>query len=345
MEAKQTKTLRPFVDALEIGDPIGHQNLTLVPLRGGGHGRLDYLLAQEAISSGQLTVTEISEGGSVPELLAINSGEKMILLLDGEELVGAKQNRILNTSVLLPARSKTKIPVSCVEQGRWRHNSPDFKSGHHSPSSLRARKSRDVTRNLQTVGEARSNQGAVWDAVEENVVLYQAAAPTMAMSDVYEQRQNLFEAYVNALKYPADARGVVVAVGGKLVAVDLFDKPATLKSIWSRLVTGYAVDAAARAKKEGEKDKPFTAKGASTLMEHIGEIVCQPCPSVGIGEDWRFEAPDILGQALVVQEQCVHLSVFPNEFPGEDEGRGPGILPPSRRRANCGGRPGGEIVY
>ena len=65
MEAKQTKTLRPFVDALEIGDPIGHQNLTLVPLRGGGHGRLDYLLAQEAISTGQLTVTEISEGGSI----------------------------------------------------------------------------------------------------------------------------------------------------------------------------------------------------------------------------------------------------------------------------------------
>lgn len=52
-----------------------------------------------------------------------------------------------------------------------------------------------------------------------------------------------------------------------------------------------------------------------------------------------------LGQSLVAQDQCIHLSVFPNEFPGEDQGHGPGILPPSRRRANRGGRPSGEIVH
>jgi hypothetical protein len=125
--------------------------------------------------------------------------------------------------------------------------------------------------------------------------------------------------------------------------VDLFDKTGTLKSIWSRLVMGYAMDAAARAKAEGEKDKICTAKGAGALMEHVGEIDCRPCPSVGVGEDWRFEAADILGQALVVDGTCVHLSVFPNDFPGEDEASGPGILPPSRRRMNRGGRPGGEI--
>jgi len=338
-------TLRQFMEGLQPGDPIGHLNLTLVPLRGGRREHLNYVLSADALSTGTLAITEISEGGSVPELLAVNQGLHMILLLDGEELVGAKQNRILNTTVLLPPQSKTKIPVSCVEQGRWRHVSAEFSAGNYSPAKLRARKSRDVSRNLAASGMAQSDQGAVWDEVHENVVLYQAAAPTMAMHDVYEQRQDLFDAYVKALIYPEDARGVVVAIGGKFVAVDLFDKPGTLTSLWSRLIVGYAVDAAALAKAKGKKSDSFTAKGAAMLLEHVGEIVCRPCPSVGVGEDWRFEAEDVLGQALIAEGQCVHLSAFPNEATGRQQDPGSCILPPSSRRRTRRNPPPDERVY
>ena len=128
--AKESRTLEPFVETLKMGDAVGHLNLTLVPLTGGeGHGQLAYCLAADAIAAGVFTVTEMSQGGAVPLLTVVSEATRMVLLLDGEELVGAKQNRILNTSVLVPAKSKIIIPVSCVEQGRWRHVSPDFKSG------------------------------------------------------------------------------------------------------------------------------------------------------------------------------------------------------------------------
>lgn len=330
-----TRTLGRFVEKIEAADAIGHLNLTLVPLGGGErHGRLDYLLAAEAIEAGTLSVTEVDESGSVPELLAVNSGEKMILLLDGEELVGAKQNRIINTTILLRAKSKTKIPVSCVEQGRWHHASREFTSGNYSPANLRARKSRDVTANLRRSGRAESDQGAVWEEVECCLEIAAVESPTMAMRDVVEQRRESFDAYVDALPYPNNARGVIAAVNGAFIAADIFDNPQTLRGIWPRLITGYAMDAISRRE---DKSSPFTAKAAEVLLEHTGEIECSALASVGLGKDWRFEAADIIGQALIAKRTCIHLSIFPNDSETNSQPQNTcatRIHPPSRRRRN-----------
>ena len=56
--------------------------------------------------------------------------------------------------------------------------------------------------------------------------------------------------------------------------------------------------------------KTFSAKATETLLEHVGEIPCSLCPTVGVGQDWRFEAPDIVGQALVAHDVCAHLGVL-----------------------------------
>jgi hypothetical protein len=134
-----TIQMKDILPAWTPGTAIGHRNLTLVPLRGEGHQARfqDYLLASEAIDAGVLTVTEVDEAGTVPELLAVNDADRPILLIDGEELQGAKQNRIVNTSVLLPPKSKKRIPVSCVEEGRWSQVSPTLRAGNYAPSSLR----------------------------------------------------------------------------------------------------------------------------------------------------------------------------------------------------------------
>ncbi len=327
----RAKTLRPFVETLQIGDPISHANLTLVPLRGEGCGRLDYILSTEAVESQKLTVSEVDDSGRVPELLAVNTSEQLILLLDGEELVGAKQNRILNTSILLKPKSKTKIPVSCVEQGRWHHISRAFSSGSYSPPPMRAHKSRDVSRNLVACGAAVSNQTRIWKQVDDCLSKADVDSPTGSMHDIVQKYRRSFETYIKALKYPAKARGVVVAITGKFAAMDLFDKPSTLESIWPRLVEGYAMDAIVRRKKT-KKINAFTAKGVSALLENVGDIDCTVCPSVGLGKDWRFESQGILGQALVAKRTCLHLSTFPNSHDTDELSHGSRILPPSHRR-------------
>ena len=82
----------------------------------------------------------------------------------------------------------------------------------------------------------------------------------------------------------------------------------------------------------------FSPAAGGVLLAHIGEIECTPCPSVGLGKDWRFEADDVVGQALIAEDVCVHLCAFPNndDENGARETTGPRILPPSRRRRHRG---------
>jgi hypothetical protein len=61
----------------------------------------------EALAGGLIEVTEVSQGGAVPELKVVNKSPRMVLILDGEELVRAKQNRIVNTTILIQAKSTT----------------------------------------------------------------------------------------------------------------------------------------------------------------------------------------------------------------------------------------------
>ena len=135
------------IPEVRVGEPLRFEALTVFPLFADSDSRVEYDLSDEAISSKTLTVEEVGEEGAVPELLVDNKGDVRVLFLEGEELVGAKQNRILNISILVPARTKMKVPVSCVEQGRWAYKSRHFApSGSHSPHALRSALKTSVSR-------------------------------------------------------------------------------------------------------------------------------------------------------------------------------------------------------
>jgi hypothetical protein len=92
----------------------------MFPLVGGAGAEADpnYLVLDDSLAGGWTVVTEVSEQGRVPELKVVNRGPKPTLIIDGEELLGAKQNRIVNLTILVAAKSELTIPVSCVEAGR-----------------------------------------------------------------------------------------------------------------------------------------------------------------------------------------------------------------------------------
>lgn len=310
-------TLETVVPTLKLGPPLTSQTLRLVPLvqTEGNEPSTDYALASEAFARNDLTVTEVDEEGVVQELLAVSTAEIPILLIDGEELVGAKQNRILNTDVLLRARGKVKLPVSCVEQGRWCMNEPSFEVGLYSPSSLRAKKSKSVTRSLRQEGSATSDQGEVWDEVGEFLSLMGASSDTSAMSAAFEAREDDLDTVVGELPCPEEAVGVIAFIDGQFVALDLFDRTTSLQRIWNRLVAGYAADAlAGRTPRVGQASEI----DSSYLLKALGETEFDELPGTDLGSDCRFESGVLAGSALVYEGRAIHVTAFPNQ-PESDE--------------------------
>lgn len=176
-----------YLSKLEFGELQQFENIGVVPLFSSANHGPEYLTLKEAIEKKLITITEISHSGSVPELKAANKAEIPILLLDGEELAGAKQNRVLNTTILLKEDSETIIPVSCTEQNRWSYVSDEFDdSGHIMSRKLRVDKTCSVSESLNRFKEFKADQGAVWDGIDEMRVSAKAHSPTNAMKDIFE---------------------------------------------------------------------------------------------------------------------------------------------------------------
>jgi hypothetical protein len=214
----------PALPEVRVGDAVRHEALAVFPLFAEPRGGVDYLLSDEAIAAGAVTVAEVSEGGSVPDLLVDNQADSPVLFLEGEELRGAKQNRVLNTSVLVAARNRTTIPVSCVERGRWRYSAPHFAAGgSHSSSKLRHVLKKSVSRSAGAGRGHASDQGAVWKEVGRQMSSLGSHSPTAAMADTYAAYQGRLAEYRERLKYVEGVTGLAVAVGGRVVSLDLFD--------------------------------------------------------------------------------------------------------------------------
>jgi hypothetical protein len=96
-----TDVLKEYVEELVLGKGMVREALGVLPVHCGKASELAYITYDEAVKKKAITVTEVSEGGSVPQLSLINKGAQRVLILDGEQLVGAKQNRILNTTILV----------------------------------------------------------------------------------------------------------------------------------------------------------------------------------------------------------------------------------------------------
>ena len=239
----------PIAHALEqitLGDPVTFENITMIPLLGPPSVEREpfYLTLDEALAQGWTEITEVSEQGSVPELRVINKGAKPVFILDGEELLGAKQNRVVNLSILVPAKAKLTIPVSCVEAGRWRARSRAFSASPRTHYAAgRAKRMAQVTASMQMSGARISDQAEVWADISEKSARLGAKSATGAMEEIFTRHADFTDRSVDSLRPVALQAGALFQIDGRVVGFDLFDSALTLRRLLPKLVRSVAVDA------------------------------------------------------------------------------------------------------
>ena len=314
--------INAFLETLKQGGKQSHLNLTMIPLLAADDGEPDYLTLEEGLSQGVVTITEVSTGGSVPELRLINKSADKILVADGEELMGAKQNRIVNASFLIGGLSEIVIPVSCVEQGRWNYRSKSFAYGEKiMPPSLKRENLRNVAFNLEQGAGYRSNQGMIWDEIKEKSRRMKVKSSTMAMADLFEGQKDRLSDHLKAFHLVDSQVGAIFAINGKVVGLECFGHWQTFSKFFRKLIQSYALDAIDMF--EEPKPEHIATVDIRRFMEGIREAPRKSYASLGLGENIRAEGLFVSGAVLVHNESVLHFSAFVHEGKQGEEPRVP----------------------
>lgn len=307
------------LQSVQFAEAQIYKNIAIVPLIAPADGTFQYRTLGEALATWDVAITEVSQAGSVPDLMVINRANKPVLLVDGEELAGAKQNRVLNTSILLKEVSETKIPVSCTEQGRWSYASKALsESGNVMAYKSRSRKTRSVHQSLECCGAPKSDQGEVWDGIAELQAKACAQSPTSAMSDVYKARDEDLRKCDELFKPVPNQVGLLAFIGGRLAGADTISLTAAYAKLHSKLVRSYTLEGLLDTKQETTPADTI-ASHAREFLEEIAAAEERQFPSVGHGTDHRFQGNALAGTALVHENEVIHAAFFRLDDPEQPE--------------------------
>ncbi|GIX07318.1 MAG: hypothetical protein KatS3mg115_1721 [Candidatus Poribacteria bacterium] len=300
----------------------------------------DYVTLEEALHQGWVLIPET---GTVERLRIHIKGAQTVLIPEGTILVGGWQNRVVNVSLLLAPNKAYEIPVSCVERRRWSprrdRSCPSRRARTHedeerpirtseeqveereeaadrfevaeavAPAQLRAEK-------LLAAFDGRDVQGEVWQAVSRRLARAETSSPTEDLTELYRRRRGSVEELVKPIGLVAGQVGALVAVGDRVLGLEVFDHPTTWREVRHRVLSGYAAEAIQDDWTTGtvlslEEARRFVERTKAALRE------AQRVPApVGLGEHAQLKAHhpgDPKGLALIHQERVIHLFAFPPE--------------------------------
>ncbi|MGD2215752.1 MAG: hypothetical protein PVJ64_03305 [Gemmatimonadales bacterium] len=302
----------PQWQQIALGPVQQHRWLTLFPVIDRRPRSLPYRLLADALEAGTVQVAEIGTG-SVPEVTVENTGDEDVLVLDGEQLVGARQNRTVSRTLVLPAQATTRIPVSCTEQGRWRFTSGRFAhTRQHSPSRVRrqARKAESACTEAMMVadpGVLAQAQGAVWREITDCLDALGGRSSTGALDHLYELRSRDMEQWAKRFPWVDDQVGLLAFVGDRLLGLDMIGGHRLYARLHKQLLRGYVMDALTAGLTRKVRVTQDTGRGFLELAQRATRT---RAPTVGRGE-YRVLSGRVMGGELVDTCGLVHLSAFP----------------------------------
>lgn len=317
-------TIHFTVDRPDVVGP-----LAVFPLIADSGPVTPYLAFQDGLERG-VTLTELEGGASVNDLVIHNPLDVPVLLYEGQEVLGAQQNRTFDVSALVSPHTDLRVPVSCVEAGRWdgTRAAEVFSAAPQTANPrLRSMKNAQARARMAADGEARADQGEVWREVAAAAGRHGVDSATGAMHDVFEQRRGLLHEMTGAIEMYCSQVGTLVAIGGRFVVLDHVSDVEAFATLHGPLLQGYALDALDAP----EPASPPSLEDARDFVALLLRAPVRRAPAIGMGEALRFEFGGLSGTGLEFGEETVTLTAFADGA-GSPSARAGRVSRPSRRR-------------
>lgn len=252
-------------------------------------------IGAEEIDTIQITELEPEDVNNVN----IQSGYRgTVLIIAGMILMGGRQTRSPTRPFIINHGSKSKIPVNCIEQGRWSYTPNEAVDKDEKKFMMMKRMVSRKTR-ASYIGGGMS-QSRTWGNIRRYMSeqhLNNESAPTQSYLSVEEaikssSREEL-EGFRQKLKpvFSHDSqRGMLIFESGELSDIEVFDNPEYWSKVSEHMMESNLIDVLSLQKEDAKEiNKNFDF--AKILIEKITPIVDEKSYSVKLEDNsgWAIE--------------------------------------------------------
>jgi len=292
--------LENWIKDFEYGKEQTHKNLTFIPITTSKTCDFDFLTLKSALQDGLAEVKELENGASVPEVRVINRSDKHLIIFDGEHLIGAKQNRIVNKTIVINPFSEIDIPVSCTEEGRWHDVSEEFtKSDYNAPSSVR-----------KAAKKKGDSQSEVWEHVDSVLYYIKKKSPTSSLNEVYEDVGPKFDDYKQNVK-PLDTQiGFFAFINGAFAGLDIIGDRKVFNDLYESLINSYLLEAFTNSGHD-TPDTNFDSLKNQLIVE-LDKAKITRGENIGAEKREEIKTAESIGELVSFNGDPIHFALFAN---------------------------------
>ncbi|MFM8913765.1 MAG: ARPP-1 family domain-containing protein [Flammeovirgaceae bacterium] len=294
----------PFYNGLVMADfsnaeKYSFKNLRVVPIRMKENykeavGNMGYYLSlHQAMLNNQIVITESGVGGSVNTLIGRNLSADTLFIMSGEILQGGKQDRVVGRDMLIPpGEGRVKIPVFCVEKGRWKYKgeSNDQKFSEYYGMA---------NEHLRDLIDHKKGQQDVWEEVSKSNKRDGVNSGTDAYTDHANNRtfrraeQEYIDFFQRMFDNDETVIGVLTITGNRVEGVDLFINNILFRQEFPKLLYSYIDEAVTYG-------API-AVSQRAMEEYINALLDPNQQATFIEQR---------GQAFIKGQQVIHVSTY-----------------------------------
>ena len=288
-----------------ISEPVERNNIAIFFLSSMEKNNNKYLSLSEAMDTKQVQISEINKKGLITKLSISNKSSNNIIILGGEIIIGTqiRQDRIVDSTVLIPGYTTATINTFCGEAFRWSSNLSSEISTSKSLyfSSGRANSAADT--NNKYIKQFR-----IWSEINEKINDFNVKSFTNSVNQIYKKKKDDLEEIVNFFKIPTEAVGVAIGINNQLVSVDVFSNTCLLQTYFPKIIRSIALDSFRKTNKKSFLNK----KNVYTFLRQIHQMKKQKHKVIEgtLGEELQFNNETLVGSILLCNEQIAHFSAF-----------------------------------